>query len=64
MSEVQQLDRDWLTVEQTADYLQVSTRTIREWIKKGILPASQVFKRGAVRVPSSAIEKLLEKNRA
>ena len=62
--QVQELDRDWLTVDEAASYLRCSAWTIREYIKSGRLPASQLMARGRIRVPSSAIEKLLEKNRA
>jgi excisionase family DNA binding protein len=60
----QTLDRDYMTIAQTADYLQCSTSTVREHIRTGRLPASQLVKRGAIRIPAAAIEKLLAKSRA
>ena len=63
-SEPQSLDRDYLTIKQAAAYLQVHPATIREHIKAGRLPASQLVPRGSIRIPSVAIEKLLERSRA
>lgn len=58
----QALDRDWFTVRQAAEYLQVSTRTIFRYIDRGTLAASQLVTNGSVRVSTISIEKLLEKN--
>lgn len=60
---VQQLDRDWLTVRQAADYLQCGTGTIHRLIAEGMVTASQLVPKGRVRISSVSIEKLLEKKR-
>ncbi len=46
-----------LTVEQVAEYLQVSMSTVRRMIQKGELPAQRV--RRLVRVPRAAVEAYL-----
>ena len=46
-----------LTVEQVAEYLQVSMSTVRRMIQKGELPAQRV--RRLVRVPKAAVEAYL-----
>jgi len=46
-----------LTVEQVAEYLQVSMSTVRRMIQKGELPAQRV--RRLVRVPKAALEAYL-----
>jgi PTS system nitrogen regulatory IIA component len=33
------MDNDILTLEEVAEYLRVSERTIYDWVKKGELPA-------------------------
>ena len=57
----QTLDRDYLTVAQTAAYLQVSTRTIHRYIDSGLLSASQLVPGGTVRISASGIEKMLQR---
>ena len=57
----QTLDRDWLSVAQTAAYLQVSTRTVHRYLDSGRLSYSQLVPGGAVRISATTIEKLFEK---
>jgi excisionase family DNA binding protein len=57
----QQLDRDWLTVKQAADYLQVGTLVIRQYVKRGILEGSQLVPKGKVRISAISVEKALQK---
>lgn len=59
----QTLDRDWLSIDQTAEYFQVAKGTIRNWIKAGVLEASQLVPRGAVRISAASVEKQLERSR-
>jgi excisionase family DNA binding protein len=59
----QMLDRDYLTVAQTAAYLQCCTRTVRRYIDTGLLSASQLVPGGIIRISANSIEKLLERNR-
>ncbi len=51
------MEEVFLTPSEIAQKLNVSTYTVREWIKKGILPASK-FPR-AVRVSSSDLDKFI-----
>ena len=39
---VQDLPPRWLTIQEAADILRVSTRTIRKWIKAGELQAKKI----------------------
>jgi excisionase family DNA binding protein len=57
----QQLDRDFLTVAEAAEYLRCSSWTVRELIKRGILEASRLVPRGKVRISAVSIEKALQK---
>ncbi len=59
----QTLDRDWLTVKQTAAYFQCSTRTVHRYLDSGLLLASQLVPGGTVRISAISIERLLEKGR-
>lgn len=59
---VNTLDRDWVTVEQSASYLQCCTATIHRLIKAGKLQGSQLVPRGKWRISASSIEKLLNCN--
>lgn len=56
----QALDRDWMTVAQTAAYLQVTTRTVHRWLDAGLLTYSQLVTKGSIRVSASSIERFLE----
>jgi excisionase family DNA binding protein len=47
-----------LRVSQAAEAINVTTRTIRSWIKDGTLPSFRIG--GVVRIPSNAIQSLLE----
>jgi excisionase family DNA binding protein len=49
---------DWLTREQATEILQVTTKTIDIWIKDGRLEARKPAP-GTVRIPASAIERLM-----
>ncbi|MDJ1372067.1 helix-turn-helix domain-containing protein [Gulosibacter molinativorax] len=48
-----------LTIEQAADFLQVSTKTIRRWIATGDLPARR-FGGRAIRIRRADIEAMGE----
>lgn len=60
----QQLDRDFLTVRQTAAYLQTSTATVQRLIKNGTLSGSKIgtAPNSPLRISSASIEKMLERN--
>jgi excisionase family DNA binding protein len=56
----QMLDRDYLTVAQTAAYLQCCTRTVHRYIDTGLLSFSQLVPGGTVRISATSIEKMME----
>ncbi len=56
------LPPEWLTVEQVADWLHVSTKTIRRYIEDGSLPAVNLGGR-AIRIRRQDLEAWLEKRR-
>ena len=58
---LQPIAREWLTVRQAAEYLQVHPNTIHTYVKSGVLSASQLVPRGRLRISFLSIEKLLEK---
>jgi excisionase family DNA binding protein len=53
---------EWLTIEQAADWLQVSTKTIRRYIEAGTLPAVNLGGR-AIRIRRQDLEAWLETRR-
>jgi excisionase family DNA binding protein len=52
--------RDLLTVEQAAQYLQVSQSSIRSYIRQGRLQAYRIAGKRKVLIPRSALLALLE----
>ncbi len=52
--------RDLLTVEQAANYLQVSQSSIRSYIRQGRLQAYRIAGKRKVMIPRSALLSLLE----
>lgn len=52
--------RDLLTVEQAAEYLQVSQSSIRSYIRQGRLQAYRIAGKRKVLIPRSALLALLE----
>ena len=52
--------RDLLTVEQAANYLQVSQSSIRSYIRQGRLQAFRIAGKRKVLIPRSALLSLLE----
>ena len=56
------LDRDWLTLAQAAEYLQVSPFTLRRWIKDKKLPAKQLNGRKSQwRIKANDLEDFLKR---
>ena len=53
---------EWLTVEQVAEWLQVSTKTIRRYIEDGSLPAVNLGGR-AIRIRRQDLEVWLQNRR-
>lgn len=52
--------RELLTVEQAADYLQVSQSSIRSYIRQGMLKAFRIAGKRKVLIPRTELVKLLE----
>lgn len=55
------LDRDWLSVKQTAEYLQLDAQTVRRYVADGKLTGRQLVAGGKILISASSIEKLLGK---
>lgn len=55
----QTLDREWLTVKQTCEYLQLDAQTVRRYINIGKLEGRQIVDGGKWRISAASIEKLL-----
>jgi excisionase family DNA binding protein len=51
---------DWMTRNEAADYLRVTTRTIDRYVAQRRIEASQLVPGGAVRISASSVERLLE----
>jgi len=47
-------------MEEVAMYFDVSVRTIRNWIRRGLLPQIKLAR--AVRIPRAAVERLVQGN--
>lgn len=61
LSDAQQVaTREWLTVEQSADYLQLSQSSIRSYIRQGRLEARRIAGKRKVLIHRSELLKLLE----
>ena len=60
----QSLDKDLLTVAETADYLSCSKQTVHRLIKDGKLQARKIGRgiNSPLRITSVSIEKMLESN--
>ena len=56
--------QDLLTVEQAADYLQLSTSSIRSYIREGRLKAFRIAGLRKVLIPRTELLRLLEPSRA
>jgi excisionase family DNA binding protein len=52
--------REWLTVEQAADYLQLSQSSIRSYIRQGRLEARRIAGKRKVLIHRNELLKLLE----
>lgn len=61
---MEQDSRDLLTVEQAANYLQVSQSSIRSYIRQGMLKAFRIAGKRKVLIPRTELLALLEPARA
>lgn len=60
---IQTLNRVWMTVKQTADYLQFDVQAVRRYVKLGKLQASQIVPNGRIRISAESVKNLLETNK-
>lgn len=56
------MEKAWLTVQETADYLEVARSTIYRWAREGRLPIFKLAK-GVARVRLQDLERFLEEAR-
>ena len=61
---MEQDSRDLLTVEQAAQYLQISQSSIRSYIRQGMLKAFRIAGKRKVLIPRTELLALLEPARA
>ena len=54
------MGKDYLTLEQVAEKIQVKERTIKRWIKKGIFPKGKEISRQCVRWSEDLVEGWLD----
>jgi excisionase family DNA binding protein len=57
---MKELQSDWVTREEAAQYLGVSIPTIKAWEKKGMLDARRISYR-VLRISAVSIEKMMER---
>lgn len=54
------IPRRWLSTAEAADYLGVTTRSVREYISKGVLPARKIRSGKSIRIDIDDLDRLLE----
>lgn len=57
-SKLMQRTSRWMTVGETADYLKLSTRSIRRYLEKGIIPQHQLAT-GTIRIERKDLDSLV-----
>ena len=50
----------WLTTEEAAAYLKVHPETMRNWARKGVIPAAKLGNRGGFRFKREDLDRFLE----
>jgi excisionase family DNA binding protein len=55
-----QINRNLLTVAQSATLIKVKERTIREWVAKGLLACVRIGR--IIRIPESEIDRFVQEN--
>jgi excisionase family DNA binding protein len=58
MSEKQ--SSDWLTTEEAVQYLKVHPETLRNWVRKGAIPAAKLGNRGGYRFRRDDLDRFLD----
>lgn len=54
-------ERRWLTIEEAAEYLRVSRRTIYRWVHDGLLPGYRAGPRGPWRFRQEDLDGLMRR---
>jgi excisionase family DNA binding protein len=54
-------DRTWLTTADAASYLSVHVETLRNWARKGIIPAAKLGNRGGFRFRREDLDRFLDR---
>ena len=54
----------WLRTPEAAAYLQVHVETLRNWARKGVIPAAKLGNRGGFRFKREDLDLFLEARRA
>jgi len=53
-------ESDWLTTSEAARYLRVHPETLRNWARKGVIPAAKLGNRGGFRFRRDDLDRFLE----
>ena len=53
----------WLRTEAAAAYLQVHAETVRNWARKGVIPAAKLGNRGGFRFRQADLDQFVESRR-
>ena len=53
-------DETWLTTTEAASYLRVHPETLRNWARKGMIPAAKLGNRGGFRFKRKDLDRFLE----
>jgi excisionase family DNA binding protein len=56
-------DKSWLTTADAARYLGVHVETLRNWARKGVIPAAKLGNRGGFRFTRQDLDRYLESRR-
>ncbi len=57
-------EMNWLRSPEAAAYLQVHIETLRNWARKGVIPAAKLGNRGGFRFKREDLDRFLERRRA
>ncbi len=60
MSELKSPGKDWYTVREVAELLQVYVGTVRRWIREGELPALSLGKKAGQRIAAEDLNAFIE----
>jgi excisionase family DNA binding protein len=55
---------DWLTTAEAAVYLRVHPETLRNWARKGTVPAAKLGNRGGFRFKQTDLDRFLESRKS